>query len=159
MNLPMMWSSTTEKTKAMDRTSTTTGSTLSPLLSSVYSRIMVEEEPPAPAARGELGFAAACCAARRLLKRSKFATFARRYRRHQEAQEKSEGERSDQYRYAMTGGTAGEAEAGGRAPQHWQKLTEQPASSCSPKRRGLAVRQWPLRQTAMSKVRKSTVDS
>lgn len=66
MNLPMMWRSTTEKTKAIDRTRTTTGSTLRPLLSSVYRRIMVDDEPPAPAARGELGLLAACCAARRL---------------------------------------------------------------------------------------------
>ena len=66
MNLPMMCSNTTEKTKAIDSTSTTTGSTERPLLSSVYSRIMVDDDPPAPAARGELGFAAACCAARRL---------------------------------------------------------------------------------------------
>jgi len=66
MNLPMMCSKTTENTKAIESTSTTTGSTLKPLESSVYSRIMVDEDPPAPAARVELGFAAACCAARRL---------------------------------------------------------------------------------------------
>lgn len=37
------------------RTSTTTGSTLRPGLSSVYSLSMVLEEPPAPAERVELG--------------------------------------------------------------------------------------------------------
>lgn len=67
MNLPMMWSKTTEKTKAIESTNTTTGSTLRPLLSSVYRRIMVEDDPPAPAALVELGLAAACCAARRLI--------------------------------------------------------------------------------------------
>lgn len=65
MNLPMMCSKTTEKTKAIESTSTTTGSTLRPLESSVYKRIMVDDEPPAPAARVELGLSAAFCAARR----------------------------------------------------------------------------------------------
>jgi len=43
-----------------DRTRTMNGSTRRPGESSVYSRSIVFEEPPAPAARDELGLAAAC---------------------------------------------------------------------------------------------------
>lgn len=85
---------TTEKTKEIAKTKTTTGSlekvgvkkhgqnkslfqaivftnpthTVRPLLSSVYNFIIVLELPPAPAARVLFGLVAACCAARRLLR-------------------------------------------------------------------------------------------
>jgi len=46
----MTCNSTTLKMKPKLNTSTTTGSTISPLFSSVYSLIIVPELPPAPAA-------------------------------------------------------------------------------------------------------------
>jgi hypothetical protein len=51
----LLCSATTLKMKTRLSTSTTTGSTLSPGLSSVYSRSMVLELPPAPAARVLVG--------------------------------------------------------------------------------------------------------
>lgn len=50
-------SPTTEKMKPKLKTRTTTGSTFSPGLSSVYSFSIVPDEPPAPAARVEAGLA------------------------------------------------------------------------------------------------------
>jgi len=50
--------------KTIERTITTNGSTLSPGESSVYSLNIVPLEPPAPAARVELGFWTVFCARR-----------------------------------------------------------------------------------------------
>ena len=55
MTLAMTWSATTLKIKTTDKVMTTTGSTLSPGDSSVYSLSMVLELPPAPAALVLLG--------------------------------------------------------------------------------------------------------
>jgi len=55
MTLAAMWRKKIDAMKERERTSTMKGSTLRPGESSVYSLSIVLEEPPAPAARDELG--------------------------------------------------------------------------------------------------------
>jgi len=56
MILAEMWRKKMDAMKDRERTRTMNGSTLSPGESSVYSLSIVFDEPPAPAARVELGF-------------------------------------------------------------------------------------------------------
>jgi len=60
-----MWRKKMEAMKDRERTRTMKGSTRRPGESSVYNRSMVFEDPPAPAARDELGLATCEAAARR----------------------------------------------------------------------------------------------
>jgi hypothetical protein len=102
---------------------------------------MVDDEPPAPAARGELGLLAACCAARRLW-------FHRRAVEMQEVGstcrlKSSEDKLGGEWSALLLAMSMCMARSGMARP-----LTGRLASFCSPGRRGWAVRQLPLRQTA-----------